>query len=407
MATGGDLRNFVGQLNHAAAYSFPSGMTWVATTDGGASPPIGERWIRMADTLNSTVQLPPHDPLATTFDFYDIGLGYLRLEGNISDRTVWIPLVEVENDANQLQLALVGQVSGGSTFKTEIHIGNVQQAAGSTVFDQNTNILPMFVYDNSVDDWILYVNGAEEARWQPASGRAPDFTGLRAGKTQSATPTGLEVYLAGGPWLSTRSSGTDQPNPDAEILVRDLDGDGNYDQFGDEANCANDGAATWTDWNDYNSDGTPGTSDPANYVCHDLDGATHRMTSTLANTPDHDASRVIVGCGVNDWSRNTEAGKDVDHYVLIRESSTDIEKQTPGITTTSYSARRQVFPDTPSGGAWSNTILDAMECGVRVTENADGNIIIIALGFESVALREFEPAAAPTGDRRRTLAGFV
>ncbi len=345
-------------------------VTIVATTDEGASPPSGGKWLHVGSS-GATVMcqdLPAYSGSPARCDIVHRGL---RVEGTITDASKEL--------IRWGTYRVFRERVDDSTFTIKVTSGGT--VTGSIQINTSQTFTVALAYDGA--NVTLYIDGVQDA--QAANTTKLDSRAVAVFGTQ--TEAGVIHYYDYA--ASFEGDADDQPDTDVGVYLLNPNANTSEDDYSDQADCSAGaaGAGDFARWDDY-----PGTPDDATtYNCAGARNA--QQTSGLSTaSPSGD----IAGAIYRIWNEATTGTKTVDNWARLIEGANVSEVQLVNIGHDSFKTDMLVYPDPPDGGAWTQAIVDALEAGHRVVSTNGAGANVSALGVAIVSVSDL-PAAIRTG----------
>lgn len=363
-------------LLEATSVALPTGWSFPAVTDGDSvAPPQTDRWLEIEDTAGSQALGPPRTFAAKTYVWLCIRA--FRLSGTLGigqDQ----PFVTIPRDPfGTFNFHWV--YASASTYNVRVTATGGFDETSGTAYSVDTNLAIRVQWDGT--DLKVWINGVLEV--DAAEATYPDDARLTLGDPVAAT--GQEHYWSGIA-LTHSNSEADRPgtNVDADLLP--LSGNmAAEDEYGDDGDCTTDDA-TYTDAQLDGSDQV----DTATYWCGRAAGALKQMAETTTVTP---AEELWLGLMWRGACAAFVGSKTADTYARIHDGTNAAEKQNNNITSTDWTGRIHAFPTAPDGGAWTQTDIDNLKCGVRTVGTNDDNDFWAAMAPEFFSIDSDPPGA--------------
>ena len=327
---------------------------------------------------------------ASQIAFYSFGF---RVTGTLPGAGVFDAAITLQGGTS-VQFGIVG-ITGGTTFN--MALGNLAGAlsTGATVFAEDTWYDVRIAMDNAGNTVTVWVGATQEIAPYSIAVSTPIF--------------GLSPPVAGGTYyyscgiLAYGDSLDDRPQIQPKGVFMYPAGDNDSTTFGnDNVNC-NDGAGTYTDWDDWATI----EQDGGTTFVVECGGNNGKEISSLS-TATVDTTLTIQGAITVTSSAASAIGKTVATYHVLKDiaSTTEAEVAQSNLATTTYKIRKTRWTSPPAG-AWTDYINGTtfnhasaskqLAFGVRSVSTNGANDDHSAAGVEI-----FMWNADPVSTRRRT-----
>jgi len=187
----------------------------------------------------------------------------------------------------------------------------------------------------------------------------------------------------------------------------DPTGDTTEDDFGQQGASCVAGDATFSNWDDYAGGGAP--DDATTFNC----GATlgTKQVSSLSTVTVAD---VVLGVAARYWAHANIGDKGhVQLLARLKYAGNAIDAADPLEASATWVGWAEWFSTPPGGGAWSQTIIDGLECGCSRFGSAAANLDVSAMAVEVFWVDADPPAYldlehdVARGSRRGVLRGVA
>lgn len=376
-----------------------------ATTGWSVGTVGGRAALSAADTVTANWNLAPGNSGgalgATEFYMHSFGL---RVSGTLPSAGTVKGGVQIHSSGN-LYVGIVGV--DATTFNLRLSsttTGGVNYGTGTTALTVDTWYDIRTLLDNAgnaVTVWIDDTLEIDEAAFAVEPNNAYFLL-------QGANSTGMTWHFSTGICMRSTEGETERPQRQPGALFLSPASDHDSTTFGNDDVACNDGAGTYTDWDDWAS----GNHDSTTTMVVECGGNNGIEISTLS-TATIDTTLTVHGGCVATASKANASGKSVATYQVLEDITTNTRAEglAHNLSGTNFQLNRTRFTSPPAG-SWSDYVngttfnhasaTKTLGAGIRSVDTNGANDDHTALCVELFMWNADPPEAPePAATRRR------
>lgn len=279
---------------------------------------------------------------------------------------------------NAIGLRGLGQAVGGGYKVALVDNAGNTNATSSTTYYSTDELAIRMEYDGT--NCRVWIDGALEITY--ATSNKPTGGCIFLWHISGDMATVTKYYSSFACKTSTASANRPGTAVGTHLLIPSTNT--SESDYGDDVDCGDSSLGDSANWDAWWAGGSPGATP---YNCAPSGGNLQEVSALTTAT----VSDTVEGVISHHWQRPAGGSKVTDNWSRLKYDGNVAEIKLDSLDTTDWLGHQAVHLDPPGGGPWTQTKINGLELGHRVTTDNTTNIRIAAIGLVVVTLNSDPP----------------